>query len=159
MCLFCNSLGRNSTANCFLFVVLAHSLVNSAMLETKTEQAAADSKQRIAECRARDNVGTRTLLSTSPSRHSALSPTETWERRKAWPWSLASTLWQWPFASLRLLSSRLIDAPWNPFDQYLAPHYVTKPCQRKTLCHIQQIWFFFVILTLCFCNLSKECAQ
>ena len=73
----CNSLGRNSTANCFLFVVLAHSLVNSAMLETKTEQAAADSKQRIAECRARDNVGTRTLLSTSPSRHSALSPTET----------------------------------------------------------------------------------
>ena len=32
----------------FLFLVLAHSLVNSAMLETKTEQAPADSRQRSA---------------------------------------------------------------------------------------------------------------
>ena len=41
-----------------------------------------------------------------------------------------------PLASLRrrrLLSSRLIDAPWNPFDQYLAPHYVTTSLVRGKL--------------------------
>ena len=118
-------------------LVLALSLVNSAMSQTKTEQAAADSRQRIA--------GPVTMAMLGPGLYFPLPLPDTQLCRQLRPESgekpgPCPLLHTEPLASLRrLLSSRLIDAPWNPsFDQYLAPHYVTTSLVqgKLTLCHI-----------------------
>ena len=95
--------------------------VNIDNATNKDRAAARDRRQRRAG-EARDNARTRTLLSTSPSRHivtlelhkSVTNPDT--EQRQAVHLS-GGPLTTEHLTLARLLSSRLIDAPWNSFDQ------------------------------------------
>ena len=152
----------------FSFLVLALILVNSAMSQTKTEQAAADSRQRIA--------GPVTMAMLGPGLYFPLPLPDTQltqlcrqlrpeSGEKPGPCPLLHSeplatghLLHWGGGGyflldwLMLLGIRLI----NIWHHTMSPQALL---QENSLSHSLNLNWFLVILTLWFCNLSKTSLQ